>query len=237
LVGQGGDAPVFHVGIVIGPGFIPMDMVGVQTVFAVVPGAQVHLLWKEDELVEGYPNWWTRPSTTFADCPERLDVLAVPMLAPEIQNDPELLAFVAEKARTARYIIGVCNGVLVLGAAGVLQGRRATSNHNAIPILEQLGVSEAVLSADGVVVDGNLSTSGPGVGSSETAFKVVEDAFGLMAAQFAEVALEYDPHPLYGMGNPATADPALVAQFEQMMQPLLAEYRKGSVDAFRGVPA
>ena len=48
--------PPFNVGIVIGPGFIPMDMVGVQTVFGLMPGVHIHLLWKTDELVEGFPN-------------------------------------------------------------------------------------------------------------------------------------------------------------------------------------
>ena len=77
--------PPFRVGIVIGPGYIPMDMVGVQTVFGLMPGAEIHLLWKSTELVEGFPNWWTKPTTAFADCPT-LDVFAVPMLPPEIQN-------------------------------------------------------------------------------------------------------------------------------------------------------
>ena len=50
-------APPFRVGILIGPGFIPMDMVGVQTVFGLLPGAEIHLLWKTTELVEGFPVW------------------------------------------------------------------------------------------------------------------------------------------------------------------------------------
>ena len=78
--------PSFRVGILIGPGFIPMDMIGVQTVFGLLPGVEIHLLWKTSELVEGFPSWWTQPTTTFADCP-KLDVIAVPMLPPEIQND------------------------------------------------------------------------------------------------------------------------------------------------------
>lgn len=227
--------PTFHVGIVIGPGFVPMDMVGVQTVFAMVPGAKIHLLWKNDDLVEGYPNWWTRANTTFAECPEKLDVIAVPMMAPETQNDPEVIAFVAKKGKTARYIIGVCNGVLVLGAAGLLKGRRASINHNALPILTELGATEAVPAGavkGNVVIDGNVYTTGPGVGSYDVSFKVVEDAFGLKAAQFAEVALEYDPHTIYGMGNVDNADPVLVEQFAAVMEPLIADYRRGSVAAF-----
>jgi len=134
----------FHVGIVIGPGCNPMDMVGVHTVATVIPGAQIHFLWKTHDLVEGYPSWWTRPTTAFAECPEKLDILTVPMLMPEIQNDPEVISFVKEKGKTASYVLGICNGVLVLGAAGLLKRKRATTNHNALPSLSHLGVSGAV---------------------------------------------------------------------------------------------
>lgn len=129
-----GGAPAFKVAILIAPGFIPMDMVGVQTVLGLMPGAEIHLVWKTRDLVEGFPNWWTRPTTTFADCPRDLDVLAAPMLPPEIQSDPEVIAFVADRAKTARYVIGVCNGVVLLGAAGVLRGKRVTACYTARPI-------------------------------------------------------------------------------------------------------
>jgi putative intracellular protease/amidase len=228
-------APPFHVGVVIGPGFVPMDMVGVQTVFGLMPGAVIHLLWKTDDLVEGFPNWWTKPTTTFATCPDKLDVLAIPMLPPEVQNDPEVIAFVAEKAATASYVIGICNGVLLLGAAGFLKGRRVTASHNALPILRGLGVKEVVPAGTGVAVDGNLFTAGPGVGSFEAALLAVEAAFGRTAAELAEVIIEYDPRPMFGMGVPANATPALVAQLEAIMDPLVVEYRKGSVDSFEAL--
>jgi putative intracellular protease/amidase len=230
-------ASPFHVGIIIGPGFIPMDMVGVQTVMSFMPGAQIHLLWKNRNLVEGFPNWWTRPTTTFEEAPEKLDVIAIPMLAPETQNDPDLVEFVAKKAKTASYIIGVCNGVLVLGAAGVLKGRRVTASHNALPILDKLGVAAVIPAGQGVTVDGNLYTAGPGVGSFETAFLVAEAAFGRKAAELAEVIVEYDPHPLYGMGVPANAEPGLVAMFEGLMKPLVEQYRANSVASFKASEA
>jgi cyclohexyl-isocyanide hydratase len=224
--------PAFHVGILIGPGFLPMDMVGVQTVFGFMPGARVHLLWKTRDLVEGWPSWWTEPTTTFADCPEKLDVLAVPMLPPEIQNDPEVVAFLADKASTASYVIGICNGVLALGAAGVLEGRRVTSSHNALPLLAKLGAREVVPGGEGPVVDGNLYTAGPAVGSFETALLVAESAFGREAAEFAELGMEYDPRPPFGTGTIAAASAAQVEQLEGSMQPLMAMYEQGAVAAY-----
>ena len=226
------DAPAFNVGIIVGPGFIPMDIVGVQTVLGLMPGAQIHLLWKNLELVEGFPNWWTRPTTTFDDCPQTLDALAVPMLPPEVQNDPEVVAFIADKATTASYVIGICMGVLTLGAAGMLKGRRVTASHNALPTLDKLGAREVVPAGAGTVVDGNLYTAGPGVGSFEAALLVAEAAFGRTAGELAELIIEYDPHPPFGTGVPQAAGPALVAQFEGLMHLLTNDYAKGATAAF-----
>lgn len=217
--------PAFKVAILIAPGFIPMDMVGVQTVLGLMPGAEIHLVWKTRDVVEGFPGWWTKPSTTFADCPRDLDVFAAPMLPPEILADPEVMAFTADRAGTARYVIGVCNGVLLLGAVGLLRGRRVTTNHNALALLPGLGASEVVPSGNGVVVDGNLYTAGPGVGSFEASLLVAAEAFGRPIAEFAELIIEYDPHPPFGVGSPAKAGHASVARLEAMMTDLVEAYR------------
>lgn len=223
--------PAFHVGILIGPGYIPMDMVGVQTVFGLMPGAEIHLLWKSRELVEGFPSWWRMPTTRFDECPV-LDVLAVPMLPPEVQGDAEVVAFIAAKAKEARYAIGICNGVLLLGAAGVLAGRRVTASHPAMATLADLGVSEIVAPGAGVVVDDGLFTAAPGLGSFEAALLVVASAFGAQAAELAELIIEYDPHPPSGSGLAAVAKPELVAQFDAMMADMTASYRRDAVAAF-----
>jgi putative intracellular protease/amidase len=225
----------FRVGILIGPGFIPMDMVGVQTVFGLMPGAEIHLIWKSTELVEGFPAWWTKPTTTFADCPA-LDVLAVPMLPPEVQNDPEVIAFASSHGRSARFVIGICNGVLLLGAAGLLVGKRATTSHNSLSVLPRLGVSEAVPGGSGVVVDGSLFTAGPGVGSFEAALLVAERAFDRPAGELAELIIEYDPNPPFGTGTVASAPAALVAGFEALLNEMIEHYQKGAVEAFNNRP-
>lgn len=226
-------SPSFKVGILTGPGFIPMDMIGAQAVFGLLPGAEIHLVWKTLDLVEGFPDWWTKPSVTFDDCPRDLDVFVVPMLPPEIQAKPEVIAFVAEQARTARFVLGVCNGVLLLGAAGILRGKRVTASYNALAILPELGAAEVVPSGHGVVADGNLYTAGPGIGSFEASLLIAAEAFGSPAAEFVQFIIEYDPHPPFGTGTPTGAGPASVAMFEALMADAMAAYRRSSIDAYQ----
>lgn len=221
----------FHVGILIGPGFLPMDMVGIHAVFGFCPGVEIHLLWKSLDLVEGFPAWWTKPTTSFADCPENLDVLAIPMLAPETTNDPDVIAFVAEHGRKAKYLIGVCNGVVLLGAAGLLKGKRVTTSLNSLPLLSALGAAE-VVTTGGIVVDGNLYTARPSIGGFEAALMVADNAFGRQTAQLANLVIEYDPHPPFGPGTVANAGKEIADTYEDLIADIIHEYRLGAIPAY-----
>ncbi len=219
-----GVAP-FHVGILVGPGFVPMDIVGIQTVLAMMPGSQIHFIWKNRDVVEGFRSWPTVPTTTFETCPP-LDVFAVGMNPPEVQNDPEVVAFTWKAAHSARYVIGVCNGVALLGLAGLIEGRTVASNFAAEELLAELGAAKVLTSGTGVAVDGNLYTAGPGIGSFEAALLVAADAFGREAGELAEFAIEYDPHPPFRTGTVGTASPQLVEAGRGMIGPIIAQYRR-----------
>lgn len=217
--------PPFRVGILIGPGFVPMDIIGVQTVLALMPGSEIHLIWKNREVVEGFRSWPTVPTTTFETCPQ-LDVFAVGMNPPEVQNDPEVIAFTRETAGRARYVIGICNGVALLGSAGLIEGRTVASNFAAEQLLEVLGAAKVLASGTGAAVDGNLYTAGPGIGSFEAALLVAEHAFGRDAAELAEFAIEYDPHPPFRTGTVGSATPQMMDAARGMIGPIIAQYRR-----------
>lgn len=217
--------PPFRVGILIGPGFVPMDVIGVQTVLAMMPGSEVHFIWKNRNVVEGFRSWATVPTTTFATCPPALDVFAVGMNPPEVQNDPEVIEFTRQAAGRAKYVIGICNGVALLGAAGLIKGRTVASNFAAEELLGKLGASTVLPSGAGVAVDGNLYTAGPGIGSFEASLLVAAHAFGRDAAELAEFAIEYDPHPPFRKGAVATASPAMLEAARGMIGPIIAQYR------------
>jgi cyclohexyl-isocyanide hydratase len=217
--------PPFRVGILIGPGFVPMDIIGVQTVLALMPGSEIHLIWKNREVVEGFRSWPTVPTTTFETCPQ-LDVFAVGMNPPEVQNDPDVIAFTREAAGRARYVIGVCNGVALLGAAGLIEGRTVASNFAAEQLLEELGAAKVLASGSGAAIDGNLYTAGPGIGSFEAALLVAEHAFGRDAAELAEFAIEYDPHPPFRTGTVGSATPHMLEAARGMIGPIIAQYHR-----------
>lgn len=217
-------APPFRVGILIGPGFVPMDIIGVQTVLAMMPGSEIYFIWKNRDVVEGFRSWPTVPTATFETCPT-LDVFAVGMNPPEVQNDLEVIAFTRSAASRARFVIGICNGVALLGAAGLIEGKTVASNFAADALLRSYGANQIRPSGTGAAVDGNLYTAGPGIGSFEAALLVAEAAFGRDAAELAEFAIEYDPHPPFQKGTIEAASPQMMEAALGMIGPIIAQYR------------
>ena len=125
-----------HIGLLLFPNLTQLDLTGPLQVFARMPGAVVHLIWKRIEPVPSDTVLKLLPTVTYADCPQ-LDVICVPGGggADDMVGDSETLAFLRRQAAGARYITSVCTGALVLGAAGLLQGYKATTHWSAMPYL------------------------------------------------------------------------------------------------------
>src|SRR6185436_15756043 len=133
-------AEALQIGIVLFPRVTQLDFTGPLQVFSSVPGAQVHLLWKRIQPVPSDSVMAITPTMTFADCPQ-LDVICVPggLGTDDVVNDEEMLAFVRRQAEHATYVTSVCTGSLVLGAAGLLKGYRATTHWSAMDHLGRFG--------------------------------------------------------------------------------------------------
>ena len=116
------------------------------------------------------------PTMTFADCPQ-LDLICVPGGAGmnALLNDAETLDFIRRQAQGARYVTSVCTGALVLGAAGLLQGKRAATHWMS---REMLGAFGATPVAERVVIDGNVITGGGVTAGIDFALTVAAEAFG-----------------------------------------------------------
>ena len=207
------------VGILVSPDYAVCDIIGPQTVLGIQPGTELHLLWKDRETVTGSPTFPTVPTTAFADCPEELDVLAVGATAPEVSQTREVIAFFKDAAHRAKHVIAVCGGVLLAGAAGLLEGRRATTNFHILDLLPEVG---AIPVGGGEVVrDGNIWTAGPATGSYEAALLVLAELRGEEAARRAELDIEYAPHPPFGTGSPTLAGPEMTKDSMERLSAML----------------
>jgi cyclohexyl-isocyanide hydratase len=147
--------------------------------------------------------------TSFADCPP-LDLLCVPGgpgINPRL-TDTEFLKFLREAASQARWVTAVCTGALLLGAAGLLKGRRATTHWMSHDLLAAFGATPV---KERIVTDGNLITSGGVTAGLDLGLSAVAAIAGRDAAEQIQLGMEYDPHPPFDAGSPDRARPEVVA--------------------------
>ena len=113
-----------QIGLLAFPNIQQLDLTGPYEVFASWPGARVRLVGKTLEPVTSSTGLWLKPDASFDDCPQ-LDVLCVPggLGINALMADEATIAFVRRQAEGARFVTSVCTGALVLGAAGLLQGK------------------------------------------------------------------------------------------------------------------
>lgn len=143
------------------------------------------------------------PTCVFADCPAP-DVICVPggAGADDAMFDPDCIAWLRTAAASASWITSVCTGSLVLGAAGLLTGKRATSHWLSRPMLSEFG---AIPVAERVVFDGNVVTGGGVTAGINFALALVARIRGEDHARAVQLALEYDPQPPFDAGSPESA--------------------------------
>jgi len=206
-----------QIGLVIFPKVTQLDLTGPVQVFSSVPGAKVHLIWKRIEPVPSDSVLVLTPTVTFADCPQ-LDVICVPGGAgtDDIVNDEEMLDFLREQAKGAKYITSVCTGSLVLGAAGLLKGYRATTHWSAMEHLAPFG---ATPTKTRVCVDRNRITGGGVTAGIDFALTLVSIMVDRPTAEAIQLRLEYNPAPPFNSGSPDTAPPEILARIKERIAP------------------
>ena len=199
----------FRIGFLIFPDITQLDMSGPYEVLNNLPEAEIHLIWKTRDPIRAGGGLQLIPNTTFADCPQ-LDVICVPGGSGinRLLNDAETLAFLRHQAARARYVTSVCTGALVLGAAGLLKGKRAASHWMSREMLAAFGATPV---AERVVTDGNIITGGGVTAGIDFGLVVAAQAFGEEVAKAIQLSIEYDPHPPFDAGSPERAGPVLVA--------------------------
>jgi cyclohexyl-isocyanide hydratase len=202
-----------QIGLLVFPNVTQLDFTGPLQVFSSVPGVTVHLIWKTREPVRSDSVLMLPPTMTFADCPQ-LDVICVPggFGIDALLNDEDTLAFLRRQAAGARFVTSVCTGSLVLGAAGLLRGYKATTHWSAINLLELFG---AMPTSTRVCIDRNRVTGGGVTAGIDFALTLVSLLVDRPTAEAIQLRLEYNPAPPFNAGSPETAPADVLALMKE----------------------
>jgi cyclohexyl-isocyanide hydratase len=203
-----------QIGIVVFPKVTQLDFTGPLQVFSSLPDASVHLIWKRIEPVASDTALTVLPTTSFADCPQ-LDVICVPGGAgtDDMVNDEEVLDFLRAQSKAVKYVTSVCTGSLVLGAAGLLDGYKATTHWTAMGYLEPYG---AIPTKTRVCVDRNRVTGGGVTAGIDFALTLVSLLVDRETAEMIQLRMEYNPAPPFTSGSPDSAPPEVIARLRQI---------------------
>ncbi|WP_437905902.1 DJ-1/PfpI family protein [Sorangium sp. So ce327] len=218
-----GPQPPLQVGMVLYPGLTALDLIGPQSVLTA--HATTYLLWKTRDLVMSDSGVPIQPTATFSDCPDDLDILFVPggMGTPDAMVDQEVLRFLRDRGARSRYVTSVCTGSLILAAAGLMQGYKATTHWSTRHILEAFGV-ECVRAR--VVVDRNRISGGGVTAGIDFGLTLLALLRGDDAAKLTQLMLEYDPAPPFNAGTPEAAGPELTQRLLSVLDPYDQQMRK-----------
>ena len=222
-----------EIAMLIYPGMTALDLIGPQQVFGYLSGVKVELVAKTRDVVRSDTGILIQPSKAFADYVDPMDLLFVGGGSDgtvALMTDGQTLDFLARCGKTAKLVTSVCTGSMVLGAAGLLRGYKATSHWSVRDILPQLG---AELVVDRVVQDRNRITAGGITAGIDFGLRVAAELRGEDYARFLTLALEYDPHPPYGPGTPEKATPAVERMSHSAFDPLHTAFRDAAVEARR----
>jgi cyclohexyl-isocyanide hydratase len=214
----------FTTGFVVFPNLTQLDFTGPLQVLHRLPGATTHIVARTREPVPSDTPFAILPTATFADRPP-LDLVCVSggVGVDQAMEDDETIAFVRRQGARAKYVTSVCTGAFILGAAGLLRGKRATTHwalHHRLPRVGAIPVKERV------VRDGNTFTGGGVTAGVDFAFVVLSEIAGPVMAQTVQLGIEYDPQPPFAAGSPHGAPAEIKARVDQGYERRLPEFEK-----------
>ena len=217
-----GERPL-QVGMLYYPRLTQLDLTGPYEVLSRMQDSEVRILWKDTAPVKTETGFCIVPTLRLRESPN-LDVLVVPggLGQQDLMEDDEISGFLRNQARTARYQVSVCTGSLILAAAGLLRGYRATCHWMFLSLLEPLG---AIPTHERVVIDRNRITAAGVSAGIDCALQLVALLRGQQAAEAIQLQIEYDPQPPFNCGSPDRAPNCLVRH--------LTEASKATLDARR----
>ena len=192
-----------------------LDIVGPYEVLAGHPMVTAHFVANRVGPIRCDNGLVLQADTSFDQLPDP-DLVVVPGSSRwrAVLHDQQLIDWLVAACPAASHVTSVCTGSTLLGRAGLLTGRRATSHWVARDSLAEFG---AVVMAERVVVDGNLTTAAGVSAGIDMALVLAAQLWGEATARGIQLALEYDPQPPFDSGSPETADPDAVARISALL--------------------
>ncbi len=216
--------PLFNVGFVIFPDLTQLDFTGPQQVLARLPESAMHIVAKSAAPVPSDSGLGLVPTHTFENCPH-LDLICVPggnAGVVQVMGDRDTIEFVRRQSSTAKYVTSVCTGAFILGVAGLLNGRRATTHWAWTELLPLVGAAHE---KGRVVKDGNVITAGGVTSGIDFGLRMVAEIAGESVAQAVQLSLEYDPDPPFASGHPDRASAAVKTMVYPRYETARANFR------------
>jgi putative intracellular protease/amidase len=214
-----------HIAMLLYPGMTAFDLIGPHYFFATMKGAKIHLVAASMAPVACDRNITLVPDATFADMPRDIDMLFVPGGGAgtlKAMEDEATLAFLADRGARARYVTSICTGSLILGAAGLLKGYRATSHWKCHEALTAFG---AIRVQERVVEDRNRVTGAGVTAGIDFAMYMATKLRGPDNARAVQLIAEYDPQPMFRSGAPDRAWP----QTTKLVTDLLPSFNQTAI--------
>ena len=186
-----------------------IDLTGPFEVLSRLPGARHRLYARTEEPVRDVMGLRLVPDATLDEAP-RLDILHVPGGPGQeaLMEDEAVLGWLRRQAAGARKVFSVCTGALLLGGAGLLRGRRATTHwasHDLLPLFGATAVDARV------VVDGDWIFAAGVTAGIDGALTLASELCGVEVAQRIQLDIAYAPEPPFDSGTPEKAPAAVLA--------------------------
>lgn len=211
------------IGFLIFEGMTQLDFTGPLQVLGRAPDADVAIIAKTMDPVGTDGALRILPTHDLDTAPD-LDLICVPggFGITSVAKDPASIDFLKRQAAQAQYVTSVCTGALILGAAGLLNGKKATTHwayHDLLPLFGAEPVSARV------VRDGNLFTGGGVTAGIDFALTILAEIGSPDLARAVQLGLEYNPQPPFDSGHPDAAPPETLAAMRQRYAAPVAETR------------
>ncbi|MFI9158429.1 DJ-1/PfpI family protein [Kitasatospora aureofaciens] len=207
-----------RIAVLLYPDFTTLDAVGPYEVLSRIPGAEVVFTAAGRGPVRNDLTSLAITADAALHEVDSADLLLVPGgPGTEAQlTDEAVLDWVRRIDATTTWTTSVCSGSLLLGAAGLLRGRRATSHWGVLDQLPRFGAEPT--GSERIVVDGKYATAAGVSAGIDLALTLTGLIAGDETAQAIQLLIEYDPQPPYAAGSLAKASPEVVAGAHRLLQ-------------------